>query len=117
MTHYKCEGSCNGTLEELGICETDECTKQWEMMEECTCTDGQHGKDADELIVKDANGTVLKNGDDVALIKDLTLRGSSTTLKRGTKANNIKLTDNPEEIDCRIGGTEIVLRVEFLKKL
>jgi len=119
MTHYICKGGCGGVLPEIGACETDGCSKQWEMMEECNCTDGKHGKAEDkaELIVKDGNGTVLKDGDEVSLIKDLTLRGSSTTFKRGTKVTNIKLTDNPDEVDCRLGGMSIVLRTEFLKKL
>lgn len=122
MTHYICKGGCGGVLEEMGICETDGCANQWEMMEECDCTDGKHGVVSDggsggELVVKDSNGTVLNDGDDVVLIKDLTLRGSSTTFKRGTKVSNIKLTDNVEEVDCRLGGSAIVLRTEFLKKV
>ena len=119
MAHYVCRGTCGGTLDEIGICETEGCTHQWEMMEACDCTDGKHGKEEEkkEIIVKDSNGTQLKDGDDVVLIKDLTLRGSSKTFKRGTKVNSIVLTDNPEEVDCKLGGTAIVLRVEFLKKL
>lgn len=121
MAHYICTGTCGGVLDEIGVCEAENCTKQWEMMEECSCTDGKHGRaetDAGEeaVVVKDSNGTPLHDGDDVVLIKDLTLRGSSRTFKRGTKAT-IKLTDNPEEVDCRLEGTAIVLRVEFLKKL
>jgi len=96
------------------------CTNQWQLLEECACTDGKHFHGGDEteetLVVKDSNGTVLNTGDDVVLIKDLTLRGSSRTFKRGTKAS-IKLTDNPEEVDCKLEGTAIVLRVEFLKKV
>ncbi|PIR54036.1 alkylphosphonate utilization protein [Candidatus Peregrinibacteria bacterium CG10_big_fil_rev_8_21_14_0_10_42_8] len=89
------------------------------MMEECHCSDGQHGKvDAEDVVVvKDSNGTSLSDGDTVVLIKDLKLKGSSTVLKVGTKASNIRLTSNPEEIDCKLGGTAIVLRVEFVKKL
>ncbi|MFA6991745.1 MAG: zinc ribbon domain-containing protein YjdM [Candidatus Gracilibacteria bacterium] len=121
MTHYICKGGCGGVSDEIGVCEADGCSKQWEVLEECNCTDGKHGmveeKSSEKLVVKDSNGTVLSDGDSVALIKDLTLRGSSTTFKRGTKANNIKLTDNPEEVDCRLGGMSIVLRTEFLKKL
>lgn len=120
MAHYICKGSCKGSLEEVGVCEMEGCTNQWELMEECMCSDGKHGctDEAGEevLVVKDSNGTVLQNGDDVVLIKDLTLRGSSRTFKRGTKAT-IKLTDNPEEVDCKLEGTAIVLRVEFLKKV
>ncbi len=113
MSHYICKGSCGGTLNEVGICEADRCTNQWEMMEECNCSDGRHGK---SLEVKDSNGATLNDGDKVALIKDLTLRGSSTVIKRGTKTT-IRLTDNPEEVDAKVDGMSIVLRVEFLKKL
>lgn len=89
------------------------------MMEQCECTDGDHGKVAVEevVVVKDSNGNMLSDGDTVVLIKDLKLRGSSTVLKVGTKATNIKLTSNPEEIDCRLDGTAIVLRCEFVKKI
>ena len=107
-------------LEAIGVCDAEGCTQQWELMDACDCVDGTHGLDRQEeaaVQVKDSNGTVLESGDSVVLIKDLTLRGSSTVLKRGTKVSGIKLTDNPEEVDCKIGGTAIVLRVEFLKKL
>lgn len=108
-------------LDQIGVCEMDGCPNQWELMAECDCTDGRHGIESDEneekeVITKDSFGNVLKDGDNVALIKDLTLRGSSKTFKRGTKAN-IKLTGNPEEVDCRLEGMAIVLRTEFLKKL
>jgi len=65
---------------------------------------------------KDSNGNLLNDGDTVTLIKDLKLKGSSTVLKRGTTVKNIKLTDDPAEIDCRIAGSSIVLRTEFIKK-
>lgn len=119
MTHYVCKGSCGGALEEIGACETEGCSAQWEMMEECDCTDGKHGAadEVDSVAAKDSNGTVLADGDTVVLIKDLKLRGSSTVLKVGTKASNIRLTANPEEIDCKLGGTAIVLRCEFVKKI
>jgi protein PhnA len=67
--------------------------------------------------VKDCNGALLKDGDNVTLIKDLKVKGSSTTLKRGTMIKGIRLTDDPDEIDCRhekIKG--LVLRTEFVKK-
>lgn len=69
-----------------------------------------------DTVVKDSNGNVLKDGDTVTLIKDLKVRGTSSVLKRGTTVKNIKLTDDPAEIDCRISGSNIVLRTEFLKK-
>jgi protein PhnA len=66
--------------------------------------------------VKDSNGNVLSDGDTVTLIKDLKVRGSSLTLKRGTVVKKIKLTDIEDEVDCRVNGSSIVLRTEFLKK-
>jgi protein PhnA len=66
--------------------------------------------------VKDSNGNLLSDGDTVTLIKDLRVRGSSLTLKRGTVVKKIKLTDNEDEVDCRVNGNSIVLRTEFLKK-
>lgn len=66
--------------------------------------------------VKDSNGTLLADGDSVTLIKDLKVKGTSTTLKRGKMVKNIRLTDNPEEIDCRIDKISMVLRTEFVKK-
>ncbi len=119
MTHYACKGSCGGSLPEIGACETNGCTAQWEIMDECDCADGSHGKivAAEAIVVKDSNGTVLQDGDAVVLIKDLKLRGSSTVLKVGTKASKIRLTQNPDEIDCKLDGTAIVLRCEFVKKV
>ncbi|OYU83919.1 MAG: PhnA protein [Flavobacterium sp. BFFFF2] len=66
--------------------------------------------------IKDANGNILADGDTVTLIKDLKVRGTSTTLKRGTVVKNIKLTDDPAEIDCRVNKVAMVLRTEFVKK-
>ena len=66
--------------------------------------------------VKDSNGTLLNEGDSVTLIKDLKVKGSSTTLKRGKLVKNIKLTNSSGEIDCRVDGMSIVLKTEFLKK-
>jgi protein PhnA len=66
--------------------------------------------------VKDSNGKLLADGDTVTLIKDLKVKGSSLNLKRGTVVKKIRLTDNVDEVDCRINGQNIVLRTEFLKK-
>ena len=67
--------------------------------------------------VKDCNGAILKEGDSVTLIKDLKVKGSSVTLKRGTRVKNIHLTDDPAEIECSVEKVKgLVLRTEFLKK-
>ncbi len=71
----------------------------------------------DGIIVKDSNGTILNNGDSVTLIKDLKVKGTSITLKRGTLAKNIRLTDDAEEIECNADKVRgLVLKTCFLKK-
>lgn len=67
--------------------------------------------------VKDSNGTPLLEGDSVHLIKDLKVKGTSITLKRGTLVKNIHLTGNDEEIECRVEKIrDLVLKTCFLKK-
>ncbi|WP_018652358.1 zinc ribbon domain-containing protein YjdM [Actinobacillus capsulatus] len=68
--------------------------------------------DEDQLIVKDSNGNLLADGDDVLLIKDLKLKGSSEVLKKGTKFKNIRLVNGDHNVDCG----KIMLKSEFLKK-
>ena len=68
-------------------------------------------------VTRDSNGTELKDGDSVTLIKDLKVKGTSTTLKRGTMIKNIRLTGDPAEIECRAEKIkDLVLKTEFLKK-
>ncbi|MGI4744994.1 MAG: alkylphosphonate utilization protein [Janthinobacterium lividum] len=67
--------------------------------------------------VRDAAGTILGDGDSVALIKDLKVKGTNQTLKQGTIIKSIRLTDNEHEIDCRFDGIKgLVLRTEFVRK-
>lgn len=68
-------------------------------------------------VVRDSNGTELKDGDSVTLIKDLKVKGTSTILKRGTMIKNIRITGDPAEIECRAEKIkDLVLKTEFLKK-
>lgn len=67
-------------------------------------------------VAKDSNGAELFDGDAVTVIKDLKVKGSSMVIKRGTKVKSIRLTENPEEVDCKIDGSSIVLKTCFLKK-
>ncbi len=69
-----------------------------------------------DSVARDSNGAELMDGDAVTVIKDLKVRGSSMVIKRGTKVKSIKLTDNPEEVDCKIDGSSIVLKCCFLKR-
>lgn len=66
--------------------------------------------------VKDSVGNILDDGDAVNVIKDLKIKGMSKTLKRGVPIKNIRLTNNPDEVECRIGKSQIVLKTCFLKK-
>lgn len=67
--------------------------------------------------VRDAHGTLLADGDNVTLIKDLKVKGAGVTLKRGTLIKAIRLTDDPAEIECRAEKVrDLVLRTEFVKK-
>ncbi len=66
---------------------------------------------------KDSNGTVLDDGDSVQVIKDLKVKGTSSTLKRGTVYKNIRLTNKQEEVECGKGKSTLVLKTCFLKKV
>jgi protein PhnA len=70
----------------------------------------------DTLIVKDSNGNVLQDGDTVSVIKSLKVKGSTTTIKQGTTIKKIRLTEDPEEVDCKVDGMSVVLKTCFLKK-
>ena len=86
------------------------------------CPDCAHEFSADDTaeeaadVAKDSNGALLFDGDAVTVIKDLKVKGSSMAIKRGTKVKSIRLTENPEEVDCKIDGSSIVLKTCFLKK-
>ncbi|OCQ51848.1 hypothetical protein Ppb6_02963 [Photorhabdus australis subsp. thailandensis] len=68
--------------------------------------------------VKDSNGTVLNDGDSVQIIKDLKVKGTSVTLKRGTVVKNIRLNHREDEIECNAGKIKgLVLKTCFLKKV
>jgi protein PhnA len=69
------------------------------------------------FVVKDANGNILQNGDSVVTIKNLPVRGSSQSIKAGTKVRNIRLVDSDHNIDCKIEGFGgMALKSEFVKK-
>lgn len=73
---------------------------------------------AAEKVIKDANGNILNNGDSVTVIKDLKVKGSSSTLKQGTKVKNIRLVDGDHNIDCKIDGFGAMsLKSEYVKKI
>ncbi|MGN6094678.1 MAG: alkylphosphonate utilization protein [Bosea sp. (in: a-proteobacteria)] len=91
----------------------DEVTGEWRPASEVAAAAAA----ATRVEVRDCAGNVLADGDSVVLIKDLKVKGAGQTLKQGTVIRSIRLTDDPEEIDCRhdtIRG--LVLRTEFVRK-
>ena len=72
---------------------------------------------ASRVEVRDSAGNLLADGDKVVLIKDLEVKGAGQTLKQGTLIKSIRLTGDPQEIDCRYPGIKgLVLRAEFVRK-
>jgi protein PhnA len=89
----------------------DEATGEWRPASEVAAAA------AAALAVHDSAGNVLADGDSVVLVKDLKVKGAGQTLKQGTVIRSIRLTDNPEEIDCRHDQIKgLVLRTEFVRK-
>lgn len=99
------------TYKDKGILICPECAHEWN--EEVESENSE-----DKKIIKDANGNILNNGDSVMIIKDLKIKGSSSTLKAGTKVKNIYLVDEDHNIDCKIDGFgKVGLKSEFVKKI
>ena len=91
----------------------DEATGEWRPASEVAAETAAAGRPE----VRDASGTILADGDSVTLIKDLKVKGAGQTLKQGTVIRSIRLTENPEEIDCRHDAIRgLVLRTEFVRK-
>lgn len=89
----------------------DEATGEWRPASELAAEAARTNE------VRDAAGKVLADGDSVTLIKDLKVKGTSTVIKQGTVIKSIRLTDNPEEIDCKHDAVKgLVLRTEFVRK-
>jgi protein PhnA len=86
-----------------------QCGHEWPIVN--AATEEEQG-----LIVKDANGNLLSDGDTVTLIKDLKVKGSSTTLKVGTKIKGIRLVSGDHEVDCKTEAGNMLLKACFLKK-
>lgn len=81
---------------------------------ECTANEDQEA--VQDTTPRDSNGAELVSGDAVTVIQDLKVKGSSMVIKRGTKVKSIHLTENHEEVDCKIEGSSIVLKTCYLKK-
>jgi protein PhnA len=108
---------CKSTFayEDRGLLVCPECGHEWSKADEVAATeavvDGPR-------VWKDANGTVLQDGDSVVVIKDLKVRGASGSLKVGTKVRNIRLVDGDHDIDCKIDGFGAMqLKSEYVRKV
>jgi protein PhnA len=88
-----------------------DCAHEWPM------TDAAPADDDASPVVKDANGNVLANGDSVVLIKDLKVKGSSITLKVGSKVKSIRLVGGDHEVDCKMDVGSFMLKACYLKKV
>ena len=73
--------------------------------------------DEDDSVVRDSNGNILSDGDSVSIIKDLKVKGSSITLKVGTKIKSIRLVGGDHEVDCKTDLGQFMLKACFLKKV
>ncbi len=91
----------------------DEATGEWRPASEMAAAAAK----AAQVVVRDSAGNELADGDSVVLTKDLKVKGAGQTLKQGTVIRSIRLTENPEEIDCRHDAIKgLVLRTEFVRK-
>ncbi len=103
----KCQSEYVYQDQSLLIC--PECAYEWDP--------NQPAVDEDALIIKDANGTQLAEGDKITLAKDLKVKGSSQVLKIGTKATIKRLVDGDHDLDCKVDGAgDMMLKSQFVKK-
>ncbi len=103
---------CEYTYEDRDLFVCPECAHEWSK-------EAAAAETADEvLVVKDAHGNLLHDGDSVTVIKDLKVKGSSSVVKVGTKVKNIRLVEGDHNIDCKIDGIgPMKLKSEFVKKV
>lgn len=98
------------TYEDGSVYICPECAHEWSKDELST-------SEYTELVVKDAHGNVLEDGDTVTVIKDLKVKGSSSVIKVGTKVKINRLVEGDHDIDCKIAGIGAMkLKSEFVKK-
>ncbi len=98
------------TYEDAGHLVCPECAHEWSIGDAAPAED-------EGLTIKDANGKELVDGDTVTLIKDLKIKGSSQVIKQGTKVSGIRLQEGDHNIACKINGSPMNLKSEFVKKV
>lgn len=102
---------------------TDDKNINWDDMEwdddlgEFVAKKLDENSDENKIITKDSLGNILESGDSVILTRDLDVKGSSLKIKQGTKIKKIKIGDDPELIECKVGKAGIYLKTCFLKKV
>lgn len=103
----KCKSEYTYAMDNLMLC--PECGYEWDP------ADNEVANDV--LVVKDANGNILADGDSVVIVKDLPVKGAPKPIKAGTKVKSIRLTEGDHNIDCKIDGFgAMALKSEFVKK-
>lgn len=103
-----CKSDYTYPMDTLMIC--PDCGLEWNPSEEVETVDTG-------LVVKDANGALLANGDSVVIVKDLPVKGAPKSIKAGTKVKNIRLVEGDHNIDCKIDGFgSMALKSEFVRK-
>ncbi|MCM2131327.1 zinc ribbon domain-containing protein YjdM [Larsenimonas rhizosphaerae] len=104
--------ACNGeyVYQDGALLICPECAHEWNPNEAAT-------DDEDTLVIKDAHGSPLADGDTITVIKDLKIKGTSQVVKVGTRVKNIRLVGGDHDIDCKIDGIgPMKLKSEFVKK-
>lgn len=100
------------TYEDRGLFICPECAHEWSMTDDSA--------EAEATVIKDSNGNVLVDGDNVTVIKDLKVKGASGAIKQGTKVKGIRLVVDAADghnIDCKVEGFgPMKLKSEFVKK-
>ncbi len=103
----KCQSEFTYSSDDLMVC--PDCGHEWDPNEVQAEETG--------LLVKDANGNLLQDGDSVVIVKDLPVKGAAKAIKAGTKVKNIRLVDGDHNIDCRVDGFgAMALKSEFVRK-
>jgi len=101
------------TYEDGALLICPECAHEWSL----TAAPAAAAQEDEGLVVKDAHGTRLQDGDSVTIVKDLKVKGATSSLKVGTRVKNIKLVEGDHNIDCKIDGFGAMqLKSEFVKK-
>ena len=111
LSHFSSESWAQDLLDQIYL---DEELLKW--AKQVVKSLGHEVEESHSPLTRDSFGNPLSDGDSVTLIKDLDVKGARFTAKRGTIVRNISLTSNPEQIEGRVNGMQIVLLTQYLKK-